>query len=118
MSTAEDFAGRNEENFSRAAVMLLKGIVDRGKDEVLWQVIINEQAALGDYFRRLGLVLIIDEVDEYAYLQQEENSSLPRLVQRFPLSYPVSMLLVAIHGTYHQPGHTVGLFAKAEGPGG
>ncbi len=96
MSTAEDFAGRNEENFSRAAVMLLKGIVDRGKDEVLWQVIINEQAALGDYFRRLGLVLIIDEVDEYAYLQQEENSSLPRLVQRFPLSYPVSMLLVEL----------------------
>ena len=39
-------------------------------------------------------MLIVDEVDEYAYLQQEENSSLPHLVQRYPLSYPLSMLLV------------------------
>jgi hypothetical protein len=38
----------------------------------------------------------VDEVDEYAYLRQEENNSLPRLVQRYPLSYPVSMLLVEL----------------------
>jgi hypothetical protein len=96
LSTAEEIVERSEENFSRAAIMLLKGIVSRGKDEVLWQSIVNERAALGDYFHRLGLVLILDEVDEYAYLQQEENSSLPRLVQRYPLSYPVSMLLVEL----------------------
>lgn len=96
MSTAEELVERNEENFSRAAITLLKGLVSRGKDEILWQVIVSERAALGDYFKRLGLVLIIDEVDEYAYLRQEENTSLPRLVQRYPLSYPVSMLLVEL----------------------
>ena len=96
MSTAEEFVERNEENFSRAAITLLKGLVSRGKDESLWQVIVGERAALGDYFKRLGLVLIVDEVDEYAYLRQEENTSLPRLVQRYPLSYPVSMLLVEL----------------------
>ena len=96
MSTAEELVERNEENFSRAAITLLKGLVSRGKDEILWQVIVGERAALGDYFKRLGLVLIVDEVDEYAYLQQEENTSLPRLVQRYPLSYPVSMLLVEL----------------------
>ena len=96
MSTAEELVERNEENFSRAAITLLKGLVSRGKDEILWQVIVGERAALGDYFKRLGLVLIVDEVDEYAYLRQEENTSLPRLVQRYPLSYPVSMLLVEL----------------------
>ena len=96
MSTVEDLVERNEENFSRAAITLLKGLVSRGKDEILWQVIVGERAALGDYFKRLGLVLIVDEVDEYAYLRQEENTSLPRLVQRYPLSYPVSMFLVEL----------------------
>lgn len=96
MSTAEEIVERSEENFSQAAILLLKGIVSRGKDEILWQSILNERAALGDYFHRLGLVLIVDEVDEYAYLQQEEGSGLPRLVQRYPLSYPVSMLLVEL----------------------
>jgi hypothetical protein len=96
LSTAEELVERNEENFSRAAITLLKGLVSRGKDEILWQVIVGERAALGDYFKRLGLVLIVDEVDEYAYLRQEENNSLPRLVQRYPLSYPVSMLLVEL----------------------
>ena len=96
MSIAEELVERNEENFSRAAITLLKGLVSRGRDESLWQVIVNERAALGDYFQRLGLVLIVDEVDEYAYLRQEENTSLPRLVQRYPLSYPVSMLLVEL----------------------
>ncbi|WP_296768324.1 DUF4194 domain-containing protein [Selenomonas sp.] len=86
----------HEENFSRAAITLLKGIVSRGKDEALWQVIIHERSALADYFRRIGLVLILDEVDEYAYLRQEENAGLPRLVQRYQLSYPVSMLLVEL----------------------
>lgn len=96
MREAEEIAQTNEENFSRAAITLLKGIVSRGKDEVLWQVMIKEQASLEEYFRRLGLVLVIDEVDEYAYLRQEENSGLPRLAQRYQLSYPVSMLLVEL----------------------
>ena len=57
MSIAEELVERNEENFSRAAITLLKGLVSRGRDESLWQVIVNERAALGDYFQRLGLVL-------------------------------------------------------------
>ena len=96
MSTVEEMTERNEENFSRAAITLLKGIVSRGRDEVLWQFIVNDRSALSDYFRRIGLILIIDEVDEYAYLKQEDAAGLPRLVQRYQLSYPVSMLLVQL----------------------
>ncbi|MBQ1890208.1 MAG: DUF4194 domain-containing protein, partial [Selenomonas sp.] len=91
-------AGENpqEQAFSRAAILLLKGIVSRGKDEALWQDILSNQTALRDYFRRLGLTLIIDELDEYAYLRQEESSGLPHLVPRYPLSYNLSMLLVQL----------------------
>ena len=91
-------AGENpqEQAFSRAAILLLKGIVSRGKDEALWQDILSNQTGLQDYFRRLGLTLIIDELDEYAYLRQEENSGLPHLVPRYPLSYNLSMLLVQL----------------------
>jgi hypothetical protein len=46
--------------------------------------------------KRLGLILIIDEMDEYAYLRQSEQDSLPRLVPRRQLSYPVSVLLVLL----------------------
>ena len=52
MSTVEEMTERNEENFSRAAITLLKGIVSRGRDEVLWQFIVNDRSALSDYFRR------------------------------------------------------------------
>lgn len=85
-----------EQAFSRAAVMLLKGIVSRGRDEALWQDITSRQTELRDYFRRIGLTLIIDELDEYAYLRQEEGSGLPHIVPRYPLSYNLSMLLVQL----------------------
>ena len=85
-----------EQAFSRAAVMLLMGIVSRGRDEALWQDITSRQTELRDYFRRIGLTLIIDELDEYAYLRQEEGSGLPHIVPRYPLSYNLSMLLVQL----------------------
>ncbi len=85
-----------EQAFSRAAIWLLKGIVSRGRDEGLWQDILDNQTGLRDYFRRLGLTLILDELDEYAYLKQEEGTSLPRIVPRYPLSYNLSMLLVQL----------------------
>lgn len=92
-----DFAAdKQAESFSQAAILLLKGIVSRGRDESLWQTIINQQGALEDYFHRIGLSLIVDEVDEYAYLKQEETGSLPRIVPRHQLSFPVSMLLVQL----------------------
>ena len=92
-----DFAtDKQAEEFSQAAIMLLKGIVSRGKDENLWQTILNQRNALADYFQRIGLSLLVDEVDEYAYLKQEASGTLPRIVPRYQLSFPVSMLLVQL----------------------
>ncbi len=54
-----------------------------------------------DYVRVLGLDVIVDEAEGYAFLRQraeEPDGSEPvrRLVPRRPLSYPVSLLLVLL----------------------
>lgn len=53
-----------------------------------------------DYFGRIGLELMLDEVEGFAYLRQkpaaEGEPELPRLVVRRQLSYPVSLLLALL----------------------
>ena len=81
---------------------LLKGVIYREQTPELWRDILSLQAQARDYVRLLGLELVIDEVEGYAFLRQvdtdESNTGevLPRLIARRPLSYPVSLLLVAL----------------------
>ncbi len=92
----ENEKSEKELAFSRACVALLKGVVDRWRDENLWQDILNSQAALKDYLAKIGLRLYLDELDGYAYLRQAEDDDIPRLVRRSPLSYGLSILLVQL----------------------
>lgn len=85
-----------EKSFSRACTALLKGVVDRGNDEKLWQDILNSRAALKDYLSKIGLQLYLEELDGYAYLRQNEKEGTPRLVPRRQLSYGLSILLVQL----------------------
>ena len=85
-----------EKSFSRACTALLKGVVDRGNDEKLWQDILNSRAALKDYLSKIGLQLYLEELDGYAYLRQNEKEGMPRLVPRRQLSYGLSILLVQL----------------------
>ncbi len=87
-------------------IQLLRGVLYRDRQEQLWQSLIDFQAAAHDYFGVIGLELIIDESEGYAFLRQREpegdetveseQQTLPRLVQRRPLSYPVSLLCVLL----------------------
>ena len=88
----------NEEelDFSRAAVALLRGVVERRADEALYQTVRAQEQALKEYFGRLGLRLTVDTADEYAYLRQDEASGVPRLMARTQLSYPLSLLLLLL----------------------
>lgn len=85
-----------EFNFSRVLITLLRGVVFKERQLALWQSVLEHRHLIADYVKRLGLILIIDEMDEYAYLRQSEQDSLPRLVPRRQLSYPVSVLLVLL----------------------
>ena len=81
---------------------LLKGVIYREQTPELWRDILSLQAQARDYVRLLGLELVIDEVEGYAFLRQVDPDGsnagevLPRLIARRPLSYPVSLLLVAL----------------------
>ena len=91
----------NEEmQFSRALVALFKNVVFKENDSTVWQTIIEQRYKMEDYVSKIGLTLIIDEMDGYAYLKQriysEGEHAVPRLIPRFPLSYPVSLLLVLL----------------------
>jgi Domain of unknown function (DUF4194) len=85
---------------SIALVSLMKGIADRENDPLLWQSLIGIQARVRDYVACLGLDLVLDEAEGYAYLRQrpaeEGAAELPRLVPRRQLGYQVSLLLALL----------------------
>ncbi len=81
-------------------ITLMKGVTFAEADPVLWQSLLALQARVRDHIAVLGLELILDEAEGYAYLRQrptpEGEAELPRLVPRRPLGYAVSLLLVLL----------------------
>lgn len=81
-------------------IALMKGVVYREDDAALWQSLSSLQARAYDYVSVLGLQLIIEETEGFAYLRQrpttDESDHLPKLVARRPLGYPVSLLLALL----------------------
>ena len=85
---------------SVVVVSLMKGIADRQSDPVLWQSLIGIQARVRDYVACLGLDLVLDEAEGFAYLRQraaeEGATEIPRLVPRRQLGYQVSLMLALL----------------------
>jgi len=85
---------------SVVVVSLMKGIADRESDPLLWQSLIGIQARVRDYIACLGLDLVLDEAEGFAYLRQrpaeEGAGELPRLVPRRQLGYQVSLMLALL----------------------
>lgn len=84
------------------AVTLLKGVLYQDTDARLWGRLLILQARVRDYMAVLGLELILDEAEGYAFLRshdpddEDTDTSIPRLVARRPLSFPVSLLLALL----------------------
>ena len=88
-------------SLSLAVIPLMKGVVYRDGNEAAWQQVRQLQAQVRDYVDVLGLQVVIDEAEGYAYLRQrpaddEEAGQLPRLVPRRSLSFHVSLLLALL----------------------
>lgn len=89
-------------NLSTLVIILLKGVIYQEADTGLWSALLNLQARVRDYVVVLGLELVFDEAEGYAFLRSRQeseddvNSKLPRLVVRRPLSFPVSLLLALL----------------------
>jgi uncharacterized protein DUF4194 len=88
-------------SLSLAVIPLMKGVVYRDGNDIAWQHVRQLQAQVRDYVDVLGLQVVIDEAEGYAYLRQrpaddEEAGQLPRLVPRRSLSFHVSLLLALL----------------------
>lgn len=98
-STSEQEAATDSQ-LPRILIGLMKGVVYQEDDAPLWQALLALQARVRDYVAVLGLELIFDEAEGYAFLRTrpavEGEPALPRLVQRRALSFPVSLLLALL----------------------
>ncbi len=85
---------------SPVLIALMRGVTYQENDPPLWQSMLSQQARVREHVGVLGLELILDEAEGYAYLRQRPSSddvpSLPRLVPRRPLAFPVSLLLALL----------------------
>lgn len=94
MNVSDDLA------FSRALVALFKNVIFKETAPEHWEVILAQKYKIEDYVSKIGLTLMVDEMDGYGYLRQrsygEGEEEIPRLVSRHALSYPVSLLLVLL----------------------
>ncbi|WDP90668.1 MAG: DUF4194 domain-containing protein [Desulfobacter sp.] len=87
-------------NISKPLIGLMKGVVFREKDEALWRDLEEGQMAVRDYVQVLGLELMLDDSEGYAWLRTREPAEgeepLPRLVGKRKLSYPVSLIIALL----------------------
>lgn len=90
-------------DLSSVLVPLLKGVIYRDENAPRWSALLTLQTRVRDYLTVLGLELVLDEAEGYAFLRSrpeleadEVSARLPRLIARRPLSFPVSLLLALL----------------------
>lgn len=97
----------NSADLSILLIALLKGVIYQDADPARWKQLLSLQARVRDYATVLGLELILDESEAYAFFrsrkdemhdtdEQAAEKTTPRLIARRPLSFPVSLLLALL----------------------
>ena len=84
-----------------AIILLLKGLFYKSDNEkAFFELVHNSYGAIAEYFSTIGLDVMVDENDGYAYLKnkiyEDEEESVPKLIQNRELSYKVSLLCVLL----------------------
>jgi len=90
----------DEHATASAIIRLMQGVVYRESDEGTWNTVERSGAAVRDHFATIGVDVVVDEEEGYAYLRSrpevQGEEALPRLVRRRALTYPLSLLLVLL----------------------
>ena len=94
----------SEPNLSLAVTQLMKGAVYRDTHERAWRHLLQAQPQVRDYVAVLGLQVVVDEAEGYAFCRQrpadetrdDAAEPLPRLIPRRPLSFHLSLLLALL----------------------
>jgi hypothetical protein len=92
---------RDEPDLPLVIAHLMKGVVYADSHEKAWRHLLPLQAQVRDYVGVMGLTVIVDEAEGYAFLRskpddEEEDGKLPRLIPRRALSFHVSLLLALL----------------------
>jgi hypothetical protein len=92
---------RDELDLPLVITHLMKGVVYADSHEKAWHHLLPLQAQVRDYVGVMGLTVIVDEAEGYAFLRskpddEEEDGRLPRLIPRRALSFHVSLLLALL----------------------
>ncbi len=88
-----------EQVLSRTVVRLMKGVLYREVSPGQWADLRSQHARVKEYLAVMGLEVVIDDAEGYAYLRSvplSEGDEMPRLIQRRRLSFPVSLLLALL----------------------
>ena len=90
-----------EPEMSVAVTQLMKGAVYRDNHDRAWSHLLQLQSRVRDHVAVLGLQVVIDEAEGYAFLRQrpadeDDERQLPRLIPRRALSFHVSLLLALL----------------------
>lgn len=88
-----------EPELSPVLIGLFKGAVYRDAAGALWPQLLALRAQVSDYVTVLGLQVIIDEAEGYAFLRSRDDTDRPelaRLIPRRSLSFHVSLLIALL----------------------
>ncbi len=87
-------------DLSLVLVHLMKGPLYRDVHEKYWGLLLGLRNQVGDYVSVLGLSVVVDEAEGYAYLRSQvvdqDATEFPRLVARRTLPFKVSVLLALL----------------------
>jgi hypothetical protein len=90
---------------SLVVTSLMKGVLYADAQAKVWRHLLPLQSAVRDYVATVGLIVVIDETEGYAFLRQrtpddlgvdDPEQEIPRLISRRSLSFPVSLLLALL----------------------
>jgi hypothetical protein len=86
--------------YTSVIIKLLQGVLDA--DDRHWELLLSHQSQVTDHFARLGIELVVDESEGYAFLRQatgeddDPGADLPRLFRRVKLTYDQTLLCVLL----------------------
>ncbi|MHA7135281.1 DUF4194 domain-containing protein [Oerskovia turbata] len=94
-------SGGPSPELSLVVTSLVKGVVYREAGTRTWRDLLALEAQARDFVATLGLEIVIDESEGYAYLRaqpedEHDGTFVPRLVARRELSFDVSLLLALL----------------------
>lgn len=85
--------------YAAAVLKLLKGPVNYDLDPKEWDQLSTYQTDIKKYFDKIGLHLVLDNDDGFAYLYQpsgDDDLGLPRITRRIPLPFDITLLCVLL----------------------